>query len=56
VRDSLLEELTDALQVLAMLASHLRRASAEVADDAVKIEAATDRAINIVKRLREGRH
>lgn len=53
--DRLFQELTDALQVLAVLSTHLRRSSSALADDTVQIEAAVDRAINIVKRLREGR-
>ena len=36
--DRLLEELTDALQVLAVLSTHLRRTSSEVAEDAMQIE------------------
>ena len=51
----LFQELTDALQVLAMLSTHLRRMTSEVAEDVVQIEAAVDRSINIVRRLREGR-
>jgi hypothetical protein len=51
----LFQELTDALQVLAMLSTHLRRMTGEVAEDAVQIQAAVDRSINIVRRLRERR-
>jgi hypothetical protein len=53
--DRLFQELTDALQVLAVLSTHLRRTTSEVGEDAVQIEAAVDRAINIVKQLREAR-
>ena len=50
--DRLFQELTDSLQVLAVLSTHLRRSSSALADDAVQFEAAVDRAINIVKQLR----
>ena len=51
--DRLFQELTDSLQVLAVLSTHLRRTTSDVADDTVQIEAAVDRAIKIVKQLRE---
>jgi hypothetical protein len=50
--DRLFQELTDALQVLAGLSTHLRRSSSALADDAVQFEAAVDRAINIVEQIR----
>ena len=50
--DRLFQQLTDALQVLAVISSHLRRTTSNTAEDAVQIEAAVDRAINIVKQLR----
>ena len=50
--DQLFQELTDALQVLAVLASHLRRTTSETAEDAVQIESSVDRAIKLVKQLR----
>jgi hypothetical protein len=53
-RNELLEELINALQVLAVLSSHVRRTTGDVEEDAVQIEAAVDRAINVVKRIREG--
>ena len=52
--ERLFQELTDSLQVLAVLSTHLRRTTSVVAEDTMQIEAAVDRAINIVKRLREG--
>ena len=51
--DRLFQELTDSLQVLAVLSTHLRRTTSDVAEDTVQIEAAVDRAIKIVKQLRE---
>jgi hypothetical protein len=53
LNDRLFQELTDALQVLAVLSSHLRRTTSEAGEDAVQIEAAVDRAITVVKELRE---
>lgn len=50
--DRLFQQLTDALQVLAVMSTHLRRTTTTAADDAVQIEATVDRAINIVKQLR----
>ena len=50
--DRLFQELTDALQVLAVLSGHLRHRASESAESATQIEAAVDRAINIVKQLR----
>ena len=50
--DSLFQELTDALQVLAVLSGHLRHRTSEAAESATQIEVAVDRAINIVKELR----
>lgn len=51
--DRLFQELTDSLQVLAVLSMHIRRTTNQVAEDAVQIEGAVDRAINIVKLLRK---
>lgn len=45
-------ELTNALQVLAVLATKLRREISTSADDTVTLEAATDRAVQAVRRLR----
>lgn len=50
--DRLFQDLTDALQVLALLSGHLRHRTSEAAESATQIEAAVDRAINIVKQLR----
>ena len=50
--DYLFQELTDALQVLAVLSGHLRHRASEAVASATQIEAAVDRAINIVKQLR----
>ena len=50
--DHLFQELTDALQVLAVLSGHLRHRASEAVASTTQIEAAVDRAINIVKQLR----
>jgi hypothetical protein len=55
-RNEPLEALIDALQVIAVLSTKLRQSTSESAEDAVQIEAAADRAITIVKRLREGKN
>jgi len=47
----LLEELVDALQVVAPLATRLRRSLGEQVEDAVAMEAAADRAVGILRRL-----
>jgi hypothetical protein len=44
-------ELTNALQVVAVLATKLRRDTSTSADDTVTLEAATDRAVKAVRRL-----
>ncbi len=43
------QALIDALQVVAVLSSHLRRMLSEAAEEAVRIEAAVVRAVTIVK-------
>jgi len=50
--ERLIQELIDALQVLALLSTHLRRMTGEMAQDTAQIEATVDRAINITKQLR----
>lgn len=46
--------LTNALQVIAVLATKLKRELSASADDTVLLEAAAERAVKSVQRLREG--
>jgi hypothetical protein len=53
LNDETLSALTNALQVVAVLASKLKREMASTADDTVTSEAAAERAVTSVQRLRE---
>jgi hypothetical protein len=46
-----LEELANALQAALGLATHLRRNTQTIADDAVRLEAAIGRAVAVLKRV-----
>lgn len=46
-------QLTNALQVVAVLATKLRREISASADDTITLEAAADRAVKAVGRLRQ---
>ena len=49
-RSEPVDAVIDALQVIAMTTANLRRTTSEMAED---VEAATVRAISVIKRLRE---
>lgn len=47
-----LEELANSLQTLTLLSTRLRRQLAESAEEAVELEAAADRAVRAIRRLK----
>lgn len=51
--DETVSQLTNALQVVAVLATKLRREISTSADDTVTLEAAAERAVKAVGRLRQ---
>lgn len=53
LRRGLLDELANALQPIALIATRMRRSATETADDAVTLEAAADRAVRALNKLRE---
>jgi hypothetical protein len=46
-----IDQVANALQAALLLAERVRRNAGDQADDAVKLEAATDRAVRALKRL-----
>ncbi len=47
----ILQELVDALQASTLLATQLRQAISELTDDAIQLQAVTNRAVGWAKRL-----
>ena len=50
---AVIDQLANALQTASLRATQLRRTLGESAEDAVQAEAATDRAVRLVKRLQQ---
>lgn len=51
--EALVSELANALQIAAPLSTTLRRDLADQAQDAIRLEAALDRAVRAVRQLRD---